>query len=81
MLARPDILVNRQDQFGRTALMYAVEAGAIHHVAPLLAHPNIDITVQDKHGQTAFDLIRRGGLSAKEFMQAWQAEIHARYCT
>lgn len=55
--------------------MHAVQCGNINLARQLLARSDIDITIQDKHGQTAFALANHEGLTAEEFMQVWGPEI------
>jgi ankyrin repeat protein len=46
-------VVNMQDKMGQTALHYAVKKCNPKMVAALLSHPNIDVTVLDRKGNSA----------------------------
>ena len=50
------IKVNEQDVSGDTALIQASASGKIDAVNLLLKHPNIDITLTNKKGNTAWDV-------------------------
>ena len=57
LLKHPKIEVNLQNDYGRTALMFAYADGSsIGCLERLLAHPKIDLNLKDKYGQTALSL-------------------------
>ena len=53
LLERPDIDVNLQNKdFGRTALMIAINGNKYEIVKLLISHPNTDVNLEDKEGYT-----------------------------
>ena len=53
--SNPNLDVNIQDNYGKTALMHAVDNSnvSLDTVRELLKHPKIDVNVQDNNGDTA----------------------------
>ena len=48
--------INTQNEYGWTALMFAVYFNRRDIAKLLLEHPNIDINIRDKEGKTALDI-------------------------
>ncbi|XP_057298759.1 uncharacterized protein LOC130629532 [Hydractinia symbiolongicarpus] len=60
ILCRHDVAnINRGNVFHRTPLHYAAMRGHISCVDVLLRHENIDVTIKDKYGDTAYDCAAR----------------------
>ncbi|KAG2004338.1 ankyrin repeat domain-containing protein 50 [Coprinopsis cinerea AmutBmut pab1-1] len=53
LLQIKNIQVNARDQWGKAALIYAVESSAVPFVEQLLQHPDIDVNARDNNGDTA----------------------------
>lgn len=75
MMERADLLVNLKDKYSYTALMYAVQYRNINAAKQLLGCPDIDITIQDGYGRTAFARVDHDGLTVEEFVRVWEAEL------
>ena len=63
----PDI--NRQDQEGNSVLHIAAHKGYTDIVAVLISHPEIDMTIQNKAGETALDLAK------EQCHKAWKTAL------
>ena len=50
--------INKPDEFGLTALHYAVEKNVVAMVELLLGAPEIDVNIQDSYGKTPFDFLQ-----------------------
>lgn len=53
LLQHPAINVNATDEYGHTALMYAVDNGNLDMMEALLTHPDINVNIEDRSGYTA----------------------------
>lgn len=60
LLSRPDVDVNLQDTHkGDTALHICAKSGNSQGIALLLSHPNINLNVKNRQGETARDVAKR----------------------
>lgn len=60
LLSRPDVDVNLQDTHkGDTALHICAKSGNSQGIALLLSHPNLNLNVKNRQGETARDVAKR----------------------
>ena len=66
VLVASSVDINKSDEFGATALHYAVEKNVIAMVKLLLNVAKIDVNIKDSHGKTPFDLIQEKSSASDE---------------